>query len=429
MYRSVVAPIAMGLILLASCSDSPDGDRDPLGKGGTGGSAGSGGAGPGGSGGSGGDGGDGGAGGEGGGGGTGGDINVGDHLLFWSRGNGVRGPVWSVSSDPAGNLWAANGASLLHLPPGREEWVRFDEDDGLLPYEKIAVDGGRANEVYVGYRGLFPDSDPFDDPPEIALSGGVDRVRLDGGELDRFHYEIFSPPEPAYPQGRYILRTCYRIVPVLSGPWAGDVWFACNHGVAMWNNRFQMVQEHQHSATNADDGSLAVGDFRGLVVSPNGNVWIGGDERSGLIRYGDEGGQFWARIDPEIDIWPRGVALDPGGQDWVMDMIDDGNGGLWVASYGNGAAHMAADGSWSYLTTANGLPDNRVTGLALDPDGSVWIATDAAVARLGSGGFRKGIDGLDGLLGSVLSIHVDRSTSPRRVVIGTSAGIGVYTGP
>jgi|GEM_PF-1398380 len=439
MKTSATIAIASALLLAAACSDSGSGGG-PLTNGGDGGAAGgaggTGGTGTAGSGGGGGKGGSGGAGGTGGAGGvamggTGGSIDVGEHLRFWNAGHGVPGPVWSVSSDQAGNVWAANGASLLLLPSGSDEWKSFGEADGLSPWPPISVGGGRANEVYVGYRGVFPDSDPFDDPPEIASSGGVDRIRLDGGKLSRFRFDISSPPAPEYPMGRHILRICYREVPVLTGPYAGDVWFGCNHGVAMWSERFQMVQEHQHAAINVND-SLYVGDFRGVAVAPNGNVWLGGDVRSGLLRYADEGGQFWAALDPEIDVWPPGAALDPSdplANDWVMDMVADASGGLWVASFGNGVARMEPSGSWSFIDTRQGLPDNRAYGLALDPDGSLWIATDAGLARLSGGGIRQVIDATDGLRGSVLGVHVDTTTTPRRVLVATSAGVGVYDGP
>ncbi|HWV38706.1 MAG TPA: two-component regulator propeller domain-containing protein [Vulgatibacter sp.] len=436
-----LAALSLGAALLlgaAACTDGKVGDA-PLteggagGEGGEGASGGSGGAGgEGGSGGAGGVGGTGGVGGAGGVamGGTGGSIDVGEHMRFWNAGHGVPGPVWSVSTDQAGNAWAANGAALLLLEPGADVWRSFTEEDGLSPWPPISVGGGRANEVYVGYRGLFPDSDPFDDPPEIAKSGGVDRIRLDQGSLSRFRFDISSPPAPEYPMGRRVLRHCYREVPVLSGPFAGDVWFGCNHGVAMWSERFHMVQEHQHPALSVDD-SLYVGDFRGIGMAPNGNVWLAGDVRTALLHYATEGGQFWAAMD-EVDIWPPGIALDPFdplANDWVMDLVVDAAGGLWVGSFGNGLARMEPDGSWSYLDTRHGLPDNRVYGLALDPDGSLWVATDAGLARLSGGGFHQVLGAGDGLPGTILAVHVDTKAKPRRVIVGTSVGIGIYDGP
>lgn len=439
--------LATGFALaVGGCSNDTVGEVENPQSGGSGGEAGGGGQG--GTAGSGGSGGGGGAGAgghaEGGSGGTGGigeggsgghageppDIETGENLKFWGAPHGVPGRVRSVGSDQGGNVWAANGQSLLLLRRGSEAWESLTAADGLSPWPPIAVAGGADGEVWVGYEGLFPDSDPFDDPPEIAKSGDVDRIRLRGGRtLDRFHYDISTAPgvEPGYPEGRDILRTCYRIVPVLSGPFAGDVWFGCNHGVAMWNQRFNMVQEHLHTFIDIG-GSMASGDFRGLYVTPSGNVWIGADHRHGLVRYGDEGGQFWARIDPEVDAFPPGVALDPDGHDWVMAIVGDGAGGVWFGSFGNGLAHLSASGTWSYLTAADGLPDNRVMDLALDPDGSLWIATDAGVIRW-RGGFGQPLNGLNGLSGVPLSLAIDTTSSPRRVIIGTSTGVAIYDGP
>lgn len=417
---------ALCALLFLACNDSGVTQRPSPSEPGDGGSSGKGGSG---TGGDAGDGGDGGAGGE------GGSlppppVDVGEHMRFWGAPHGVPGPILDVSSDAGGNVWAANRASLLLLRPGSAEWETFTEDDGLSEYPVISVAGGNANEVWVGYEGLFPDDNPFDDPPDISKSGDVDRIRIDGRTVDRFHYDISSPPNtiPGYPEARDILRTCYKVVPVLSGPAAGDVWFGCNHGMAMWHGGHGRIFEHEHTGIDVD-GSLVTGDFRGIAVMPDGNVWIGGAVRSGLLRYADAGRNFWAPIDPIIEIWPPGVALDPQGYDWIMHFEPDAGGGLWIASYGNGVAYRGPGGGFTYLTTGNGLPDNRVRELALDTDGSVWMATEGGLIRWRDGAVVQLFDARDGVPGGPLSVHVDSRSSPRRVIMGTTDGVGIYDGP
>ncbi len=410
-----------------ACADDPIDDVRPVQPGGTGGDGGDGGAG--GAAGEAGEGGEGGTAGTGGEGGEGGSdfqppVDLGEHLRFWR----LPGPAWSVSADRGGNLWAANGRDLLLLRAGAESWESFGEKDGL-PHPVLAVAGGEDLEVWVGYEGLFPDANPFDDPEEIAKTGDADRIRLQpDGTLDRFHYDISSPPSDQYPEGRDNVRTCYRIVPVLDGPFRGDVWFGCNHGVAMWSARFGRVFEHVHTAINIGD-SLFTGDFRGVAVAPDGNVWIGAAARTGRILYATQGGNFWAPIDPEIDVWPEGIAFDPDGHDWVMALAADERGGLWIGSFGNGLAYRAADGSLAYLTTAEGLLDNRMRDLALDPDGSLWVANEAGLVRIVSGRVAQVIDAREGLPGAVVSVFVDAWSHPRRVIVGTTQGVAVYDGP
>lgn len=366
-----------------------------------------------------------------GGGGSGGipAVQTGEHMRFWQRAHGVAAPVRSISADRGGNVWAANGRGLLLLRAGAETWELFTQEDGLPEWNTMAVAGGRDGQVWVGYEGLFPDANYFDDPPEIAKSGDVDLIELDGDGLEIVrHYDISSPPAPDYPDGRDVLRTCYRIVPVLEGRWKGDVWFGCNHGVAAWTEQYDMVQEHQHTAIWRD-GTDHTGDFRGLAVRPDGNVWIAGAHNGGLLRYDDEGGQFWARIDPVIDIWPDAVSNDPRGDDWTMALELDESGGLWAGGFGNGLAYRAPDGTWSWLQQKDGLPDDRVYDLALDPDGSLWVATDAGLARVRDGQVVQVLDSRTGLPGSPYAVAIDDTVTPRRVLIGTSQGAGIYDGP
>ena len=83
---------------------------------------------------------------------------------------------------------------------------------------------------------------------------------------------------------------------------------------------------------------------------------------------------------------------------------------------------------WS---AAAGLPSLAVQSVAVDPDGSVWVATaDAGLARLdpktgiwqthrASAGFPSD---------EVREVTIDRARSPRRVVITTAAGVASYNG-
>ena len=92
-------------------------------------------------------------------------------------------------------------------------------------------------------------------------------------------------------------------------------------------------------------------------------------------------------------------------------------------------ARRSPEGEWSYGNTSTGLPDDRVTDLALDGDGSLWVACGAAAARLADGGVVETLDNMNGPPGTVLSVAIDDTVTPRRVIVGTSEGIGIYDGP
>src|SRR4051812_3845722 len=192
--------------------------------------------------------------------------------------------------------------------------------DGLRPYgylpdgsdpvgpkflKVIAVTGGPAGTVFVGYEGL-PDCEgawdkeanrPGPNGPGLAYvykSGDADRVALDpAGKLKVVHYDIFSGPGivGAEPEGREKLCSVYRIV------WnaaTNDLWFGGNHGFAWGDPNFagnptcngdtscSGVVEHAHPAFNGTraDGSCCdfiTEDYRGVAVDPaTGDVWFGG---------------------------------------------------------------------------------------------------------------------------------------------------------
>ncbi len=308
-------------------------------------------------------------------------IRTGDMTIFKAP-HGVIAPVSSVSIDEGGNIWAAGGGRLLLMRAGEESFVSFGPEDGLAETPVLSVAGGEPGEAIVGYEGIFG-SDPFQDPPGIRDSGDADRFHLDGNKI-RFieHFGIWSPPSAHYPDGRYVIRTIFRIRYIHEGPFRGDIWFGGNHGTAMYSARRDSVFEHHHIEINlCADGhcTLSTGDHLGLAFDEAGNAWIGGAHGIGRLMYGSEGGNFWANFDPRyMDVWPEGQSIFPAGEDHVHAMeVDEGNR-VWVGSLGNGLVLTDSAGTpQRYFGASDGPRDNRVTSMAIDKSGNLYIGTSS----------------------------------------------------
>ncbi len=103
-----------------------------------------------------------------------------------------------------------------------------------------------------------------------------------------------------------------------------------------------------------------------LLPDGEGGVWAG-SERGGLARWTADG--EWERYDlSEVDAGNAVTALALRGTE------------LWVGTR-RGVAVRGGNGAWQVLGRATGLPQGRVTALAVAPDNSVWIGTDGGLAH------------------------------------------------
>ncbi|MBS2028023.1 MAG: hypothetical protein JST54_08990 [Deltaproteobacteria bacterium] len=403
----------------------------------------------------------------------------------------IGGNVYDVSSDKAGNLWVADGVSgLVYIPAGSATPRWFTLADGLHPYgypsqgaitqvqlKVISVAGGEANNAYVGYDGIGDCEDEWDQDqpnpdPNIYKSGDADHVWISGGGFNVAHYDIYTGPGivAAEPQGREKLCSIYRLV--YDGA-HGAVWAGANHGFAFLNPNYDgssfylgdddpgILMEHIHPAINgyltdaspATDDFLLTGGYYGMAVDPAGDIWAGGIFRTYKCVAGEGGINFWtcesdAPHNHQIDIWPDPVSHDA----WPQQRVDDYVTGLAVAPDGTvwasardrqdnpnqyqvmgiGLAHLSATGvPIGYLTDA--MPSQHLTALAADPDGSIWIGSEAGVARyIPSQGVVQqfGGDALGGHWGDIVgNIQIDTSGPKRRVLIGFMSGaVAIYTG-
>ena len=124
------------------------------------------------------------------------------------------------------------------------------------------------------------------------------------------------------------------------------------------------------------DGYLPSSMVYGAAVDGSGEVWVA--SAGGLTR-GTNGAwtTYNAGNSPLPSSHLRGVALGPDGKVWmVFQEVNLNVGGL--ASF-DGA-------NWEIYTPANSdLPDHTCRKLLVGEDGTVWVATDLAVSRLQNG--------------------------------------------
>src|SRR5262249_53358680 len=70
----------------------------------------------------------------------------------------------------------------------------------------------------------------------------------------------------------------------------------------------------------------------------------------------------------------------------ISTLADRRQGGLWLGFYGSGGISYFVDGQVrASYTSADGLPSAQVNDLRLEPDGTMWAATDMGLSRLKNG--------------------------------------------
>jgi ligand-binding sensor domain-containing protein len=105
-----------------------------------------------------------------------------------------------------------------------------------------------------------------------------------------------------------------------------------------------------------------------VAVDPDDAVWV----ETGPDRY-EQGGGVW-RFDGLTweamadDAWPSdsSTSTTPGSAAWTI--TDDG------------VSHFDG-GRWTTYTSQNGLINDKISDIAVDPGGTVWVATNGGLSR------------------------------------------------
>jgi ligand-binding sensor domain-containing protein len=146
---------------------------------------------------------------------------------------------------------------------------------------------------------------------------------------------------------------------------------------------------------------------RAVVIDRDGTLWFASPV--GVFRY-----QVWAWLDTD----PRLNGLV------VNDLVFDHDGGLWVATGGEGV--LWRNGLYAHPTTFfssdTGLPSEFINDLEVDYTGNIWAATPKGLATFARGEWSRPLDMALLPASTITALEADDAG----LWIGTSAGLAYY---
>jgi ligand-binding sensor domain-containing protein/class 3 adenylate cyclase len=223
--------------------------------------------------------------------------------------------IRALITDSLGRIWIGsqnNGISVFH---GKIK--NYDTNQGLISNAIRALAGGLNGDVW------------------IATTAGV-QVFRNGALADAgFNNEL---PDRN-------IRTM---------TFAGNIlWIGTDLGLAAYDGKSLTIYDERKQLPNKSIVHLA--------PSADGGVWVGTTEGAAKIL---NGSVF------------RYSALEQLPHPRVRAICQDLEGALWLGTY-NGVLRFSGDdfSQMEYITTDQGLADNRIRSIFMDPAGSLWFAT------------------------------------------------------
>jgi ligand-binding sensor domain-containing protein len=294
-------------------------------------------------------------------------------------------PVIDIAIGPDGVIWAATSSGLFGLNPVNGSVTPYGVKDGL-PYPVVRVitvapDGmvwigtsrGAAQMVESGWmpREVSPDT-RIDEVIDITVApdgtvwfvgwGGVSV--FDPGS-SAWQYDVIGPDK---------LGSEWRVEGIEAAP-DGSLWFIS------YDSLYQMTLPANSSEWIVHKNGLddLIGDvmtLRSQSTFLGQDLWLLG---------GSEQGPSLVRYDPI----PRlavtyNHATTAGGMFGGVptDLARAPDGSLWVGMASSGVLHFypgdfdVSSGTWIHYGTENGLPDDRISAVAVDPEGIVWLGSE-----------------------------------------------------
>jgi hypothetical protein len=370
------------------------------------------------------------------------------------------------------------------MAPGAKTFQRFTSRDGLHLWDNpviydedycsgargvpgagdaiTTIVGGKANEVFVGYHGTIAVNGTCADPASERHSGKLDRVELKpDGTLSVTRFDMVSTGMGmSFWHNRTVLRLAYDHLIHKNTLYAGT-----DHGVDMFypdNYRIpkpgewtgisiqEWMSDHLHvmvcfhndpTCLAGGEGDSRMGDWRGLAIAPDGDLWHAGrwsagkirwvaaltqwNMRSGDVAYSEAFGNGTVPVFPVAQLGDvvslSSVTVAADGSAWFGAAFFYGPGGA------SGLAHYLGNGKFEYHSPSAelGLPGDDVQDLVALPDGRLVVASAYAglVFWNPKTGERKAMRAGQGIPDDrVTQLELDTMVNPPALHVSTAGG-------
>jgi ligand-binding sensor domain-containing protein/signal transduction histidine kinase len=290
-------------------------------------------------------------------------------------------PIVAACEDRDGNLVVGTYGDGVYWFDAQGKYKRIRKEEGLSHNYVLAVTVDREGCLWVGTNG-----------------GGLDRVRRKLFDvLDR---SLGSVVQSVCEDGQ-------------GGLWIGYTGNRVDHWPASGQQRFRLTQGLPRLDVDPDTLVHVKSVFMGRKQGALGGNWVLAGTWSSLPQhlFQMEYGQFAAlSLPPELDWSITAIFQDRAGQLWlgtqgglfrlddlklfttrdglsandVRAIAEDREGNLWIGTEGGGLNRLR-DGRFTCYTKTNGLPGNSVSGVVLDANQVLWVATSGGLARYQAG--------------------------------------------
>ena len=250
---------------------------------------------------------------------------------FMTKANGLPGDsVCCVLTDREGSRWIGMRGTGLSRSKSLTQWESWGRDEGLLSEEVWAIERASNGSLWVG------------------TSSGLEQlpVRKDSG-----------------------VSGVYSIILSFARGKDGRLWAGTAKGqVLEINERTGSVRRFGAEAGLSGTSALSV---LSLMIDSSGDLWASTTE-----------GLFEADASSDHPRFARVPLPSRSRREMFHQCVQDGSGAVWAAGQ-EGLARWK-NRKWTRFGSAEGLLDTHVTGIAVEPDGDLWIsyAKKPGVSRL-----------------------------------------------
>lgn len=299
--------------------------------------------------------------------------------------------VNAIFEDGDGTLWigTVEGGLNKGINGYANGFIHFTRESGTLPHNSVsAITADHTGHLWVGTWG-----------------GGVAMLdRVNPGKPLKIINET--------PDGAVL----HHIGTLAYDPFNNAVWIGVNSGIYLYDISTEKLSV-PFSGADHFRGNVA------SVVAPDGTLWIGGSD--GLISVdlkhtpGKDGFRhtiYRNKLDS-----PGSAAVEK-----ITALIIGKDGSLWIGTNGNGIYHREmTDGEQKFVnySTADGLPNDVIHGLAEDTHGNLWIATYHGLSCMNTEGRFINFDRSNGLDTEQFHWNAYRTLSNGDILFGSVDGL------